>query len=179
LEQFHEKQPSQKGILLEKLKKRFDLSEKILCLAVKTLEKEGKVRLAGQRLTLASHEARLSAQEEKILQKLEELSYGGRFQSINLEEIRREFRLSAERLERLFSFLIERRKIVQGPEGLYIHSHWLDEIIDKVRGLEKHELTVADFKALTGLSRKYAIPLLELLDQMGVTRRKGAVREIL
>jgi Elongation factor SelB, winged helix len=38
---------------------------------------------------------------------------------------------------------------------------------------------VAEFKALTSLSRKYAIPLLELLDQMGVTRRRGAVREIL
>jgi len=32
---------------------------------------------------------------------------------------------------------------------------------------------------MTGLSRKYAIPLLELLDQMGVTRRKGSLREIL
>jgi hypothetical protein len=38
---------------------------------------------------------------------------------------------------------------------------------------------LADFKKLTGLSRKYAIPLLELLDQMKVTRRRGAWREIL
>jgi hypothetical protein len=38
---------------------------------------------------------------------------------------------------------------------------------------------VADFKAMTGLSRKYSIPLLELLDSLGVTRRKGSVRDIL
>jgi selenocysteine-specific elongation factor len=43
----------------------------------------------------------------------------------------------------------------------------------------KRELTVSDFKKMTGLSRKYAIPLLELLDQMGVTRRKGPSRLIL
>jgi hypothetical protein len=38
---------------------------------------------------------------------------------------------------------------------------------------------VADFKEMTGLTRKYVIPLLELLDQRGVTRRIGAKREIL
>ncbi|NTU51038.1 MAG: hypothetical protein HGA94_01180, partial [Candidatus Aminicenantes bacterium] len=55
----------------------------------------------------------------------------------------------------------------------------LDELVLKIRGSKKRELTVADFKAMTGLSRKYSIPLLELLDSMGVTRRKGSVRDIL
>jgi selenocysteine-specific elongation factor len=34
-------------------------------------------------------------------------------------------------------------------------------------------LTIADFKALTGLGRRQAIPLLELLDREGVTKREG------
>jgi len=38
---------------------------------------------------------------------------------------------------------------------------------------------VADFKELTGLSRKYAIPLLEYLDRERVTRRDGEERIIL
>lgn len=179
VEQFHERHPGQKGILLERIKKRFNLDEMLLMLAVKSLEKTGKVRQIGPRLALSSHDIQLSPQEEKILQKLEEMCFKGEFQSVSLGKIRREFRLSAERLERLLSLLTERQKIIPGPEGLYIHAHWLDEIIGKVRALGKKELTVAEFKALTGLSRKYAIPLLELLDQMGVTRRKGAMREIL
>jgi selenocysteine-specific elongation factor len=77
------------------------------------------------------------------------------------------------------AILIERKKVVRSTEGFFIHARWLDEIIRKVRGLGKKELTVADFKAMTGLSRKYAIPLLELLDEMGVTRRTGPGREIL
>jgi len=179
LEQFHEKQPAQKGVLLEKLKKRFGVSDKVLRLAVKTLEKAGKAHQAGPRLMLPSHEVAISAQEEKILQRLEEMCYRGEFQSVSLEEVRRQFRLSRERLEKLLSLLTERRKIIQGPEGLFIHSLWLDDIIGRVRALEKKEMTVAEFKTLTSLSRKYAIPLLELLDQMGVTRRRGPVREIL
>lgn len=179
LEQFHEKQPAQKGVLLEKVKKRFGVSEKVLRLAVKTLEKAGKVHQSGPRLMLPSHEMELSAQEEKILQKLEEMCYQGEFQSVSLEEIRRQFRLSRERLEKLLSLLTERKKVIQGPEGLFIHSLWLDDIIGRVRAMGKKEMTVAEFKELSGLSRKYAIPLLELLDEMGVTRRRGAVREIL
>jgi selenocysteine-specific elongation factor len=179
LEQFHKRHPAMKGIPLEKIKERFGIAEMVLWLAVKTLEKAGKVRVARQRLMLAAHEVALSPQEEKILRKLEEMCYRGEFQSVSLSEVRREFRLSAERLDRLLAILAERRKIIQGPEGLFIHSRWLDETVDKVKGLGKKEMTVGDFKAITGLSRKYAIPLLELLDQMGVTRRKGSIREIL
>jgi len=37
-------------------------------------------------------------------------------------------------------------------------------------------LTPGDFKTLTGLSRRTAIPLLEWLDTQGVTRRDGDAR---
>jgi selenocysteine-specific elongation factor len=40
-------------------------------------------------------------------------------------------------------------------------------------------MDVAKFKELTGVSRKYAIPLLEHLDRERVTRRVGDAREIL
>ena len=177
--EFHKKQPAQNGVLLDKVKARFGLSEKVLRLAVKTLEKDGKVHQAGPRLMLPSHELTLSAEEEKILQKLEEMCCRGEFQSVSLEEVRSNLRLSRERLEKLISLLTEKKKIVQGPEGLLIHSVWLEDVIGRVRALGKIEMSVAEFKALTGLSRKYAIPLLELLDQMGVTRRRGSMREIL
>lgn len=179
LEEHHDKHPARKGVPLDRLKKRFGLSEKVLALAVKSLERAGKVRQAGQKLVLPSSEVTLSAEEEKILGQLEEMCFQGEFQSLSLDDIRARFRLSPERLEKLLALLIERRKVFQGPEGLYVHARWLDEIISRVRSLGKKELTVAEFKAMTGLSRKYAIPLLELLDQMAVTRRKGPSREIL
>ncbi len=179
LEEHHDKHPARKGVPLDRLKKRFGLSEKVLALAVKSLERAGKVRQAGQKLILPSREVTLSAEEEKILGQLEEMCFRGEFQSLSSDDIRARFRLSSERLEKLLGLLIERRKVFQGSEGLYIHSRWLDEIISRVRSLGKKELTVAEFKAMTGLSRKYAIPLLELLDQMAVTRRKGPSREIL
>jgi len=179
LEQIRERHPAQRGVALERIRKRFDLNEKVLALAVKTLEKKALVDSVGQRIALHSQKVVLSPHEEKILERLEEMCLRGEFQSVSMAEIQKELRLSAERLERLLALLIEKEKIIPGPEGLYIHSRWLDDIVGKVRALGKKEMTVQEFKALTGLSRKYAIPLLELLDQMGVTRRKGSVREIL
>jgi selenocysteine-specific elongation factor len=41
------------------------------------------------------------------------------------------------------------------------------------------KIDVAQFKEMTGVTRKYAIPLLEYLDRERVTRRVGDAREIL
>ncbi len=105
--------------------------------------------------------------------------FKGEFRSVSLQDLHQEFHLPSQKLNMMLSLLIERKKIVQGKDGFIIHSHWLDEIIAKIRNFGKKELLVADFKKMTGLSRKYAIPLLELMDQMGITQRKGSSREIL
>jgi len=179
LENFHRKNPSRRGVPREKIRDRFNLSERVLTLVVRTLERKRIIRQDRDILQLPDHEPALSADEERILQRLEEMCDRGGLRSVSLESLKKELGLSSERLDKLLSLLVERNKVVQGPEGLIIHSRWLDEIIGRVRALGKEELTVGEFKVLTGLSRKYAIPLLELLDQVGVTRRRGSTRQIL
>ena len=179
LAQFHKNNPGIQGVSLEKIQKRFDLSPKLLSLALRTLEREGKIRDLGFHFALSGFEAKLTASEEDLLKKMEEMYLKGEFQSVSLDEIRRNFCLSPAKAQKLLAFLVERKKVVQGKDGFMLHSAWLEEIIRKIRALGGKELSVSDFKKITGLSRKYAIPLLELLDEMGVTRRKGPLREIL
>jgi len=179
LAHFHEKHPGDRGILVERVQKQFGVAPRIMALAVRTLERAGKVREFEDRLALSSHRPSLTPQEEKNLARLEEMSFKGEFHAVSEEEIRREFHLTPRAAEKMLSLLIERKKVVQTDEGMVLHARWLDEIVKKIKALGKNELTVSEFKEMTGLSRKYAIPLLELLDRMGVTRRKGPVREIL
>jgi selenocysteine-specific elongation factor len=176
---FHESHPEQKGVSLERLKKRFELHPRILSLALKHLSHAGQIKEYEDKLSLSEFLLILTPEEEDVLKELEDLCFKGEFRSLSFEDLRQRFGLSSPRLDRLLSLLVERKKIVQGKDGLILHSRWLDEIISRLEKSKKRELTVADFKELTGLSRKYAIPLLELLDQMGVTRRKGRIREIL
>jgi selenocysteine-specific elongation factor len=179
LQQFHKKNPDKTGVSPERIKKRFGLRQKILALALKHLLKAGEIRELGGVVALSDFKRTITAREESILRELEEMCFRGEFHSVSTKDLQKRFRLSYEMLHQLISLLVERKKIVLGKDGFILHSRWLDEIISRIRNSGKRELTVSDFKEMTGLTRKYAIPLLELLDQMRVTRRRGASREIL
>ena len=175
---FHRMHADETGIPFERLVRRFRPHPRVLLLAVRTLIKKGRIKARADRLALSDFQLRLSAEEEKILRELESMYLNGKFRSVTLEEMRKRFRLSERKLNLMTSLLIERKKIVQSNEGFILHSTWLEEIIGQLRASGKRELTVPEFKQMTGLTRKYAIPLLELLDQIGVTRRQGPSREI-
>jgi len=177
--QYHERHPGERGASLEKVRKRFALSGPVLRLAVSGLVRRGKLLAEDDLLRLPGFRIPLRPEEEKALEELERMCYRGEFYTMSLDEVRARFNLTPSRLQTLLAVLAERKKIIQGKDGFYIHAQWLDEVIAKVRARPGRELAVADFKALTGLSRKFAIPLLELLDEMGVTRRVGPSREIL
>jgi len=177
--QYHERNSGERGAPLEKARKRFTLSGQVLRLAVSGLVRRGKLLAEEDVLRLPGFRIPLRPEEEEALDELERMCYRGEFYTMSLDEVRARFRLTPSRLQTLLTVLAERKKIIQGKDGYYIHAQWLDEVIAKVRAHPGRELAVADFKAMTGLSRKFAIPLLELLDEMGVTRRVGPVREIL
>lgn len=179
LSEFHKKNPKEKGVTLDRLKKRFDAPTKVLFLALKALVHEKRLKQDGRVFLLANFERQLPPREERLLRQLEEICFGGDLHTVSLKDIQERFHVTPQKLQSMLDILIERKKVVRSTEDFFIHARRLDEIIGKVRGLGKKELTVADFKAMTGLSRKYAIPLLELLDEMGVTRRTGPGREIL
>ncbi len=180
LKRYHRQHPESLGVPLEKLRNRFRVARLLLGLALARLRKEKKiVNLEADLVSLASHEVPLEPGEDKILATLEELCYQGELRRVSLETIRQRFRLSSHTLNKLLAHLVAKKKIFQGADGFYLHAHWLEEVIKKLKRLDKKEITISEFKALTGLTRKYAIPLLELLDELEITRRKGSVREIL
>jgi selenocysteine-specific elongation factor len=179
LSQFHTRNPGEIGVHMESVGVRFKLPPRIVSLAVKQLSRSGQVTEYGDLIAQAGFRVKLSAEEEELLKDLEEMSLKGELHSVSFEELKKRFHLSSRNLNRLLDFLVERKKIVKGKDGYIIHSRWLEELIQRLRNSGKRELSVSEFKTMTGLSRKYAIPLLELLDQMGVTRRRGPGREIL
>jgi selenocysteine-specific elongation factor len=179
LAQYHKSHPSQRGAALEVLEKKFEAPPTILVLALRLLAKEGRAVEDAGVVRLPDFRIPLSAADEETLAALEGMVLSGELGSVTSEDLRATLKLTTGKLQTLLAVLAERKKIVEGIDGFILHATWLDEIVRKVRESGKRELTVADFKAMTGLSRKYSIPLLELLDSMGVTRRKGSVRDIL
>jgi selenocysteine-specific elongation factor len=179
LSDYHKKHPDDFGISPERIQKRFGLSPRVCALALKHLSRTGQVLYEKRNVTLFDFHPHPSPEEEKLLGKMEEMYFEGKLRSVSMDEIQKRFRLSKKKLNRMLSFLVVRQKIVLGKDRFFVHSKWLDEVILAIRESKKKDLSVSDFKRMTGLTRKYAIPLLELLDQMGVTRRIGPTREII
>ncbi len=179
LSEYHKKHPEDFGISPERIQKRFGLSQRVCALALKHLSRAGHVLYEKGNVALVDFHPHPSPEEEKLLGEMEEMYFEGKLRSVSMDEIQKRFRLSKKKLNRMLTFLVERQKIVLGKDGFFVHSKWLDEVILAIRESKKSDLSVSDFKRMTGLTRKYAIPLLELLDQMGVTRRIGPAREVI
>ena len=83
-------------------------------------------------------------------------------------------------MRRLVTALQRDKTIIRmGSDDLFIHTAALSRLAAQLCPLRGSLMDVGRFKLLTGLSRKYAIPLLEYLDRERVTRRVGDAREIL
>ena len=95
-------------------------------------------------------------------------------------EMARRLGVKPQILEGVMRYLLERGQLARLPSGLIVAKKAIEDVQDTLRdgGEAWHEFTVAQFKDRFGLSRKWAIPLLEYLDSSGFTRRVGDKRQI-
>jgi selenocysteine-specific elongation factor len=85
---------------------------------------------------------------------------------------------------KILQLLLDSNSLVRVHGDLFFHRRALDDLISKLTlfAREHHPepaIDVATFKDLAGVSRKYAIPLLEFFDRERITRRAGDRRVIL
>jgi selenocysteine-specific elongation factor len=85
------------------------------------------------------------------------------------------------RAQKIVTLLLRDKVLVKVSETLVFHQSALSDLRSRVTALKAQtpKIDVAKFKDLTGVSRKYAIPLLEYLDRERVTKRVGDERVIL
>jgi selenocysteine-specific elongation factor len=96
-------------------------------------------------------------------------------------EVLATLRIDRRRAEQILQMLLKEKVLVKVVEGLIFHRSALEglQAALKERKAQSDRINVAVFKEMTGLSRKYVIPLLEYLDRERVTRRQGDERIIL
>ena len=98
----------------------------------------------------------------------------------SVSELAQILNLSESEMRRRVTLLQRNKTIVRmGNDNLFIHSEALNELSAKITQLRGSLIDVGGFKQLTGLSRKYAIPLLEYLDRQRITRNQGDRRLVL
>jgi selenocysteine-specific elongation factor len=187
LKEFHRKSPLESGMGREEIREKIfaHLSPDIFRAVIGNLVERNEVVAEKDLLRLSSHRVALSAEEQAAKDHLAALFAGAGLQPMTLEEaVARavaQFGVDAPRAQRFAQMLINSGELVR-VAGLIFHRSALEglrETLRKFKAEHGPKLDVNAFKDLTGVSRKYAIPLLEYLDLQRVTRRSGDVREIL
>jgi selenocysteine-specific elongation factor len=82
-------------------------------------------------------------------------------------------------IEGVIAFLVKQGVLVRIAEGVYLHREVVASARQTMAERKGQTVDVGQFKELFGLSRKVAIPLLELFDREGVTKRVGDLRQVL
>ena len=184
LDRFHRDRPLVEGAPPERV--RSEIAPRWDPAAVRDLlaeaERRGLVEAAAGLVRLAGRRVELDARSRDLLERLvRELDREEREPFLDEDELARRLGVPGGVPRELLDLACRRGEIVRVREGTYIGRRRFDEIVARLRQEEREgrrSIDVGRFKGLFGLSRKYAIPLLECLDDQGVTRRAGNVRVI-
>jgi selenocysteine-specific elongation factor len=180
---YHRREPLREGLAREEIRTRlFSEShpEVFRCLLA-DLAAAGRVRIERDLAALATHRVAPSPEEIGLIEKVESAFRAGGTNPPELGEIARSLQLDQRGVEKLLHLLLSRGRLTKIPDGKIFHAEAIDNLKRSLwsRRTQDSSIDIAAFKDLAGTSRKNAIPLLEHLDQIRVTRREGSRRVIL
>jgi selenocysteine-specific elongation factor len=168
------------GLSRSELKGRSGLSWKIFDFLLEKLVREQRLRLKDAIVFAAGSEPQLPGADVKSLSAIATAYESAGLTAPSASEVATMLHLKDGEMRRLMTLLLRDKILVKmGTDGLFIHQGALETLRGRMRELRGQTLDVARFKQMTGLSRKYAIPLLEYLDHQRITRKDGDLRLVL
>jgi len=190
LEKFHAQNPLVAGLPKEDLRSRTHTrssphsaspSNLLFNALLQTLSAQGKVEVQGETVRLAGRRIQLTPEEQLAKDQISAAFESRGLAVPGAPEILGKLRIDRPRAEKLLQILLKEKVLLKVTEDLIFHRAALQQLKELLvrRKAQSNRINVAVFKEITGLSRKYAIPLLEYLDRERVTRREGDERIIL
>jgi selenocysteine-specific elongation factor len=183
VKRFHESNPLVQGIGREELKARLfgDAPNLLFQAVIDKLVTDKKIAIAQDVIHAFGRKVTLKADEERMRSQLTD-----RFRSLGLQAPTADEIIDALKLDRMtarkiIQLLLKENALVKITEEMFVERAAIDKLIADVKALKSKnpKFGVGEFKNLTGVTRKHAIPLLEYLDRQRVTRRVGDERLIL
>jgi selenocysteine-specific elongation factor len=184
VERFHKENPLSPGIAREDLRASLGrrVREETFRAALEALAAERKLDLQGEIVKRAGSEISLQPEEAKAKGEIEKAFAEAGLAVPSVKEVLAKLSVEAKRAEKLLQILLREKNLVRVSPELIFHRDALAHLKERLATYKKakgERISVPGFKDLTGISRKYAIPLLEYLDRERVTRRAGDERVIL
>jgi selenocysteine-specific elongation factor len=166
------------GIDRETLRERMGLGDgPLFDHLIERGREENRLFFKGGRIRTGGDEIELDGRERKILEGLAKIIRDARYEFPARSELLK-VEPDEKRLSSFLRMLLEEGKIVRVLSYGYLDADHQVRLLEKVGQYfaERNEIAVGDFKELCGVSRKYAVPLLEYLDSEGYTKRLDNAR---
>jgi len=182
LEAFHRQNPLSPGMSREELRKRFpDLLPEVFEHVLSWLVQEKELELSGELVRLAGRGVVMKDEEAEAKKTIESAFATAGLKVPYLKDVLAGLPVDKARAQKIFTLLLRDKVLIKVSEELVFHREALEGLRKLMAEQKKKtpKIDVGAFKDLIGVTRKYAIPLLEYLDRERVTRRVGDVREIL
>jgi len=184
VERFQKENPLLPGIPREDL--RASLGKRVRSetfrAALEELAAQKKLDAHGELVKKAGSEIALLPDEAKAKEQIEAAFASASLAVPSVKEVLAKLTVEAKRAEKLLQILLREKNLVRVSPELIFHRQALAQLKEQLSAYKKAKgdrITVSIFKELTGITRKYAIPLLEYLDRERLTRRVGEERVIL
>jgi selenocysteine-specific elongation factor len=180
---FHAANPLLPGIPKQELRGRAGNARvEIFEAALEDLLKSRAIAVAGDLVQRAGRKISLSSEETRAKELIEREFANAGLAVPSFAVVLAKLPVESQRAQKILQILLREKVLVKVADDLVFHQialKKLGETLVKHRKEYGVRLPIGTFKELTGVSRKYAIPLLEYLDREHLTRRVGDERVIL
>ncbi|MBV8052577.1 MAG: selenocysteine-specific translation elongation factor [Acidobacteriaceae bacterium] len=187
LADFHEKNRLVAGISKQELQDRSDASVDVVFEEIlRQLASEKKIEFSGDLVRLPGRGVVMKDEEAESKKIIEHAFASSGLQVPALYTVLAGLKVDKARAQKIVTLLLRDKTLVKVSEELVFHHSALAKLREQLAAYKAKstaagvaKIDVSKFKEMTGVSRKYAIPLLEYLDRERVTRRVGDERVIL
>jgi selenocysteine-specific elongation factor len=178
---FHEENPLVAGIGKEQLREQVKANSDVFTAALEMLVREEKLEVAGELVRLPGRGVVMKDEEAESKTIIENAFVSAGLKVPALKDVLAGLKVDKARAQKIVTLLLRDKILVKISEDLVFHRDALGDLRKQMASekAKSPKIGVSRFKDLTGVSRKYAIPLLEYLDRERVTRRVGDERVIL
>jgi selenocysteine-specific elongation factor len=182
LEEYHKSHPLKAGMsrqgLLPKLSPSLD--SRLFNLVIQDLAKTNQVVQDKEVIRLSEHKVALEADQIDVRQKIEQAYLESGLEPPYFRDLMASLGQNSARTKDLLTLMLEEGSLIKVKEDLFFHKSIIDDLR---KGLVSYlkangEITTPQFKEMTGVSRKYTIPLIEFFDTSKVTIRIGDIRKL-
>jgi selenocysteine-specific elongation factor len=179
--EFHRRNPLVAGISKDSLREQSGLSDIAFDAILNAALAHNQLAVNEDVVHLPGRGVEMKDEEAAALKMIEQAFASAGLKVPALKDVLAGLKIDRVRAQKIVTLLLREKLLVKVSDELVFHRSALDQLRSSLAAqkTKSPKIDVARFKEMTGVSRKYAIPLLEYLDRERVTKRVGDERIIL